>query len=550
LNRFRLSGVYGQNPHADGLLIQNCSVSEVNDVQINGAFTNGLTINNSTLIKFDHLLVSACTNAIRIMSTHTGSEFAASAGLTFNMLDIYQCSVGFLVESTCSDVHIQNSFIERTTNAFKIAPASTESSISVYDWNISETQIPTGTAWASESRLLNIDLTGTNSFSITKFAFRNGWSWNEGTSYAVTINTGTNSRPFQTLRNIIFENWTGSGAQTAFLTNDFAFAQIDFLGVTTAMNGFIDGGSAVPLKVGAGYSQSWIQQLGSVDAGNSGPWLLPTNSAATVAAGQFGFDASANRPRYYNGSAQKTVASMDDVNTAVTGTSGKIAKFTGANSVGNSTLVSESGNQLQIGTQSSLKGMLNIAGGDVHIIDTGANDRALVFWKADQQMFALGDYNNGVAFYMGTNTSPSLVINTNGNDMYFPLITATKILGLSGAGKVVPATLSGLTFNGTTLTSIGAFPIVNKATTYLITTNDYTIICDTTSGSFAVTLPAASALSGKVFNIKKVSADGNTLTITPDGSDTIDGAASKTTTTQYTTFQIQSNGASAWWIIN
>lgn len=88
-----------------------------------------------------------------------------------------------------------------------------------------------------------------------------------------------------------------------------------------------------------------------------------------------------------------------------------------------------------------------------------------------------------------------------------------------------------------------------KTTAYTATLSDYMILCDTTSAGFTVTLPPAANASGKIFVIKKISADGNTLTVDADGAETIEDATTKTTTTQYGTFVIQSDGTE-WWVQN
>ncbi len=70
-----------------------------------------------------------------------------------------------------------------------------------------------------------------------------------------------------------------------------------------------------------------------------------------------------------------------------------------------------------------------------------------------------------------------------------------------------------------------------KTTNYTLTQNDYTIQFDCTSGALLANLPTAAScyLStsgvGLIFNIKKIDTGVNTVTITPNGSDTIDGAA-------------------------
>ena len=72
--------------------------------------------------------------------------------------------------------------------------------------------------------------------------------------------------------------------------------------------------------------------------------------------------------------------------------------------------------------------------------------------------------------------------------------------------------------------------------------NDYTLLCDATSAAFTVTLPTASAHSGRIFNIKKIDTTANKITVP-----TLDGS------TQYLVrqgecFTCQSDGTN-WWVI-
>lgn len=55
------------------------------------------------------------------------------------------------------------------------------------------------------------------------------------------------------------------------------------------------------------------------------------------------------------------------------------------------------------------------------------------------------------------------------------------------------------------------------------TTSDHTIRCDATSGALTVALPAASAVSGIMYLIKKIDTSENKVTVDADGSQTIEG---------------------------
>lgn len=90
--------------------------------------------------------------------------------------------------------------------------------------------------------------------------------------------------------------------------------------------------------------------------------------------------------------------------------------------------------------------------------------------------------------------------------------------------------------------------ISTKTGNYTITSEDYTILCDTTSGAIVVSLLAASSVSGHIYNIKKIDAGANSVTISANGSNTIDGNATKVITTPFVSITIQSNGTN-WYIL-
>jgi hypothetical protein len=77
---------------------------------------------------------------------------------------------------------------------------------------------------------------------------------------------------------------------------------------------------------------------------------------------------------------------------------------------------------------------------------------------------------------------------------------------------------------------------------------DKVILCDATSASFTITLPAVSGNTGISFIIKKTDSTANTVTIDGSGSETIDGALTQIISTQYQSFTIVCNGTS-WSII-
>lgn len=99
----------------------------------------------------------------------------------------------------------------------------------------------------------------------------------------------------------------------------------------------------------------------------------------------------------------------------------------------------------------------------------------------------------------------------------------------------------------------GTFPVlrvINKSANYTVLTTDRgaTIYVDASSGPVTISLPAAAtAASGFFIRVKKTDSSSNAVTIDPDGSETIDGAATVALGLQYDALTITCTG-SAWLI--
>lgn len=75
------------------------------------------------------------------------------------------------------------------------------------------------------------------------------------------------------------------------------------------------------------------------------------------------------------------------------------------------------------------------------------------------------------------------------------------------------------------------------------------ILVNTGSGGFTVTLPLSSANTGQIITIKKVSMDGNTVTISPTGGDLIDLQTLQSFTLGLTAVSLIADGAGNWFVI-
>jgi len=90
--------------------------------------------------------------------------------------------------------------------------------------------------------------------------------------------------------------------------------------------------------------------------------------------------------------------------------------------------------------------------------------------------------------------------------------------------------------------------ITNADSPLTATSTHGTILCDATSGSITINLPATSGITGRRFTIKKIDASVNTITIDGNASETIDGATTKVLSAQWAHVTITNDGSN-WFII-
>ena len=77
---------------------------------------------------------------------------------------------------------------------------------------------------------------------------------------------------------------------------------------------------------------------------------------------------------------------------------------------------------------------------------------------------------------------------------------------------------------------------------------DGLLTCDATSGAITVTLPKAKKMRGQTLHAIKTDAGANALTLDGDGSETINGAATQNTTTQWDMLSVVSDGTQ-WYLL-
>ncbi len=89
--------------------------------------------------------------------------------------------------------------------------------------------------------------------------------------------------------------------------------------------------------------------------------------------------------------------------------------------------------------------------------------------------------------------------------------------------------------------------VANKTGAYTATTSDDVITCDSSGGTFTITLYAASTNSGRKLVIKKTDSSYNIVTIDGNASETVDGATTTTLATQYESVTLICDGSN--WVI-
>ena len=157
-----------------------------------------------------------------------------------------------------------------------------------------------------------------------------------------------------------------------------------------------------------------------------------------------------------------------------------------------------------------------------------------------QGILSSSDLDVGIRF-TATNSGQIEMTDSDGDIRFNVMMAAGDDQGFIGLNTATP--LSRLDITG----SLGG-DIVGKTANYTATSDDYTIICNATSGDITITLPTASTSTRRTYHIKKIDSSVNTVTIDGDSAETIDDAATQTLNNQYDSITIQSDGTE-WWII-
>jgi hypothetical protein len=196
---------------------------------------------------------------------------------------------------------------------------------------------------------------------------------------------------------------------------------------------------------------------------------------------------------------------------------------------------------LRFGNGGVLKAYIKHGSGGNLVITNETSDRDIIFKVKDSttEREALR-LNGDVAEVVVNEGSDSLV------DFRVESDNNTHMLFVDGANDRVGISTSA-PHSGLQIDNSIAFATRAITQDHTVTGGDHTIFVNANSTNITVTLPTAANILGRQYAIKRVDSSVNSVTITPDGSETIEGASSMTLPDQRS-IVIQSDNNN-WWIM-
>jgi hypothetical protein len=200
----------------------------------------------------------------------------------------------------------------------------------------------------------------------------------------------------------------------------------------------------------------------------------------------------------------------------------------------------------------------NPASGSAFFLKADTSDQGQIFTSS----FAKSILINGSSILLNNASGGKVSINEVNPDGQLQVTTnatTTKGLTIKGTASQTANLQEWQNSTGTALATITSSGVATfsgiataisaiKTTAYTITTNDSIVLTDTSSGDFAVTLPAASGvIIGRQFTVKSTTT--GTATVTAAVSDTIDGSGTYPLASANKYVTVASDGSSKWYVI-
>jgi hypothetical protein len=211
----------------------------------------------------------------------------------------------------------------------------------------------------------------------------------------------------------------------------------------------------------------------------------------------------------------------------------------------------------------------NSSADSVLVINNGVVEKRQVSAAAfGNAIRRINDNTDTAQVFAFRKSGTDLTVSTNGSDS---VLLNVPDAGTSARGVVTAAAqtfggnktfqdsvnatktfLAGSTGNANSTVQVAgslSMAIKSVTTNYTVTAGDNTILANTTSGAFTITLPAPGTFAGRIYTIKKIGTGGidKELTISP-ASGTIDGGSSYVIYNDWTYVTLQTDGTN-WYII-
>lgn len=187
------------------------------------------------------------------------------------------------------------------------------------------------------------------------------------------------------------------------------------------------------------------------------------------------------------------------------------------------------------------------ANGDINLTPHGTGNVSAgnYVFDADQTVGAGQDdyvltYDNATGLVsLEAATSDTLWTRDSGNGNIYPTTTTDRVQ--IGSSNDPTSTLE--------VTGSLSLPwLSGQVMDYTALVTDFTINCDATSADVSIDLPALSGVAGRIYVIRKTDSSGNSCTIDPNSTETINGASTISMSSQYQSRMIQA-GDSEWEIL-
>jgi hypothetical protein len=187
-------------------------------------------------------------------------------------------------------------------------------------------------------------------------------------------------------------------------------------------------------------------------------------------------------------------------------------------------------------------------GSNIINLTTQATNNINIFAHSSSQQF--GQIGNASGALSGGSNNDMAVGAVGASNNLILYSNSAERVRVTSAGRVLANTTTDngvdqLQVNGSISGNGFEQAYLARTTTYTATTSDYFIDC--TSGTFTVNLFTAVGNTGRILIIKNSGT--GTITVDPNGTQTIDGATTQTLSTQWSRVHIISDGAN-WKIIS